>query len=164
LSVIAERPDKIKEWCPVEKSKFGFSAAVYPLLITLCVLFSTSFNSFIILAGFIVLGFVMLTEKNEKITKATLHALLYLFVWPMYNLVTGQFTRFYVWSSGKLVELIESWKFYEFILNTRNAFDAFGSLLTFAFLTIVVIFGVCPLLAGKESKLPGKKLVDKFFD
>ena len=140
----------------MEKGKFISNSAFYPLMVLFCVLFSQ------IWVGLLILGFVIVMEKNPKITASTLHSVLWFFVWPMYRLVIGQVSRFYDFSSGKLADIIDTAGFYKFIGDSKNFFGGFNSFLFFAFIILVIFLGVMPLLGGKESKLPFKKAAEKF--
>ncbi|MDR0293438.1 MAG: hypothetical protein LBH95_04715 [Oscillospiraceae bacterium] len=142
----------------MEKSKFGFKAVVYPLLVLFCVLFSS------IWVGLAIFGFVLIMEQSEKISKQTLHSVLYFFVWPLYRLVTGQLMKFYNFATSKVLEWTDySSGFSKFTGSTRDFFGGLDSVLYVAFLAVIIMFGILPLLAGKASKLPGMKKVDALY-
>lgn len=142
----------------MEKSKYGFKAVLYPLLVLFCVLFSS------IWVGLAIFGFVLIMEQNEKITKMTLNATLWFFVWPLYRLATGQLMKFYDYAIGKISEWTDySRGFMDFASNSKSFFSALDSWLYVAFLALIICLGVLPMLAGKQSKLPGAKKVDKLF-
>jgi len=142
----------------MEKGKFVSNPAIYPLLVLFCVLFSQ------IWVGLLILGFVLVMEKSDKISTATLHAALWFFVWPMYRLVIGQVSKCYDFLSGKLANLIDSTNFYNVVSDSRSLFSGINSVLYAALIVLVIVLGILPLLSGKESKLPGKKVAERFFN
>ena len=146
----------------MEKGKFVSNPALYPLLVLFCVLFSQ------IWVGLLILGFVIVMEKNEKISAATLHSALWFFVWPMYRLIIGQVSRFYDWSTRGLIELFTTNTSYpegfaKLINNTHKFFGGFNSILFAVFVAFIILCGILPLAQGKGSKLPFKKTAERFF-
>ncbi|MCL2029988.1 MAG: hypothetical protein FWG93_00420 [Oscillospiraceae bacterium] len=141
----------------MEKSKFGFSSAFYPAVMLLCVLFSS------VWAGLIILGFVLLAENSEKLAKQTIHAFLYFFVWQIYLLVTGQLMKLYVFSWGKIMDLISISWVYNVYNGIRGFFNGLGSLIYLLYVVLILVLGVIPLLRGKDMKLPGKKFVARLY-
>lgn len=141
----------------MEKGKFGFRLYLYPLLMLLCVLFSS------VWAGLIILGFVLVAEKNEQATRQTLHALLYFFVWQFYLLATSQLMTLYEFVMRRLTSWFSWSLLYNGVSNIRGFFYGVGSLIYLAFVVVILFMGVLPLLKGKDMKLPGKNFVDKLY-
>jgi hypothetical protein len=143
----------------MEKSKFGFNPALYPLLVLLCVLFSQ------IWVGLLILGFALVLEKNDKFSAMTLHAVLWFFVWPVYSLATGQLTKFYDFITGKIVEWSDSPSrdFIDAVADSKGWFRGIDSFLYAAFLVFIFVMGVLPLLKGGQMKLPLRKTADALF-
>jgi hypothetical protein len=138
--------------------------AFYPVVMLLCVLFSS------VWAGLLILGFVLLVEKNDKLSKQTIHAFLYFFAWQAYLLVTGQLMRFYGFLTGNITDLFIENLSYSAAINLTNAmsnirgfFNGLGSLIFVAYTVMILFMGVLPLLKGKEMALPGKGLVAKIY-
>ena len=148
----------------MEKSKFGFSAMFYPMVMLLCVLFSS------VWAGLLILGFVLVAENSEKLAKQTMHAFMYFFVWQVYLLITGQLMKGYSFWAGKLLDLLReplSYSTYDtfvkVINNIRGFFNGLGSLIYVIYIILILVMGVFPLLKGKDMALPGKGFVNKIY-
>ena len=146
----------------MEKGKFGFNVALYPLLILLCVLFSQ------IWVAIAIFGFALTVEKSEKAHRTALHAALFAFVWPMYSLVTGQISHFFFrylpWQLAQLTEQkVLSNDVNKFFGSMSTVFGILGSILFFLFIAWVLLRGVFPLLKGQEMKLPFGKYANGLF-
>lgn len=138
----------------MQKSKFGFSLWLYPLLSLVAIALEWT-----MLIPVAILCVVIIAEQNEWAIRQCVHAVLIGIIWSVYNLATGIMWGFWNFVSG-IVNPYNSTNVYNFI---GNSFRAIGGLIYIAFIVLIVILGILPIISGNDIRFPGKTLVDRLY-